>query len=137
MWCLMTPHNIWLGHFIMKHSFRWQLYITAHTFLFGIPFLLFPNQVLPLIGFEPTNEPWIQVVGLLFLVIGTTAVSVYQNQIKEMLLPSVIVRFAVCTILLYLALDTNSFFLYVLTIIIFIGVVGSATSYYTEAATKN
>jgi len=121
----------------MKHSFRWQLYITAHTFLFGIPFLLFPNLVLPLIGFGPTNEPWIRVVGLLFLVIGGTAVSVYQNQIKEMLLPSVFVRFAVCAILLYLALVTSSFFLYALTIIIFIGVVGSATSYYTEIASQN
>ena len=121
----------------MKHSFKWQLYITAHTFLFGIPFLLFPNQVLPLIGFEPTNEPWIKVVGMLFLVIGSSALSVYQNKIKEMLLPSVIVRFPVCAILLYLALVTSSLFLYALTIIIFIGVVGSASSYYTEIANQN
>jgi len=121
----------------MDKSFKWQLYITAHTFLFGIPFLLFPNQILPLIGFEPTNEPWIKVVGMLFLVIGSSALSVYQNKIKEMLLPSVIVRFPVCAILLYLALVTSSFFLYALTIIIFIGVVGSASSYYTEIANQN
>lgn len=121
----------------MDKSFKWQLYITAHTFLFGFPFLLFPNQVLPLIGFGPTNEPWIKVVGLLFLVIGSTALSVYRNKIKEMLLPSVFVRFAVCAILFYLALVTNSFFLYALTIIIFIGVAGSASSYYTEIASQN
>lgn len=120
----------------MKNSFRWQLYITAHTFLFGIPFLLFPNKVLPLLGFEPTDEPWIKVAGILFLVIGTTALSVVRHKIEEMLLPSVIVRIAVCAILFNIAFVTSSVFLYVLTVIIFVGVVGSTISYYTEFATK-
>jgi hypothetical protein len=118
----------------MKNSYRWQLYITAHTYLFGIPFLMFPNVVLPLMGFETTEEPWIKVAGLLFMVIGTTALSVYRLQIKQMLMPSVIVRLAVCVILTYFALLTSSVFFYLLTAIIFVGVAGSAISYYTEVA---
>ena len=116
----------------MKNSFKWQLYITAHTFLYGIPFLFFPNKVLPFLGFEMTSEPWIKISGMLFLVIGFTAITVYRHQIKAMLLPSIIVRGSICGILLSLDFAKNPVFFYILIVIIFIGLVGSSISYYTE-----
>lgn len=116
----------------MKASYWWQLYITAHTWLFGIPFLFFPNQVLPWIGYEPTNEPWIRLAGMLFLVIGSTAITVFRHNIREMLLPSISIRLLVIVILAYLGMLSNSFFLYILAGIILIGVVGSSVCYYTE-----
>jgi hypothetical protein len=116
----------------MKRSYLWQLYITGHTFLFGIPFLFFPNQVLPWLGFRTTDEPWIRIAGILFIVIGLTAFTVYRKQIKEMLLPSISVRVLVVFLLGVLAFRSNAIFLYILTGIVLIGVVGSATSFYTE-----
>jgi hypothetical protein len=116
----------------MKRSYLWQLYITGHTLLFGIPFLLFPNQVLPWLGFRTTDEPWIRIAGILFIVIGLTAFTVYRKQIKDMILPGISVRVLVVIMLGYLALKSNAVFLYILVGIVLIGVVGSATSFYTE-----
>jgi hypothetical protein len=113
----------------MKRSFLWQLYITAHTALFGIPFLFFPNQFLPWIGFQTTHEPWIRVAGILFLVIGVMTYSVYKNQIKAMLLPGINTRAAVVLVLLYLAYQIHSLFILIMAMIILIGVVGSIFSY--------
>ena len=116
----------------MKRSYLWQLYITGHTLLFGIPFLLFPNQVLPWLGFRTTDEPWIRIAGILFIVIGLTAFTVYRKQIKEMLLPSISVRVLVVLLLGNQALKSNAVFLYILAGIVLIGVVGSTISFYTE-----
>lgn len=117
---------------IVQRSYLWQLYITGHTFLFGIPFLFFPNQVLPWLGFRATEEPWIRIAGILFIVIGLMAFTVYRKEIKEMLLPSISTRVLVVVILGYLALKSSAVFLYILTGIVLIGVVGSATSFYTQ-----
>jgi len=121
---------------MMKNSFRWQLYITAHNVLFGVPFLFFPNTVLPIIGYEPTNEPWIRVAGILFLVIARMSYGVYEHHLKELLLPSIQLRLAISCFLLYFAFESSSIFFYSLTVIIFIGVVGSSLSYYTETTIK-
>ena len=116
----------------MKLSYLWQLYITGHTLLFGVPFLFFPNQVLPWLGFRTTDEPWIRIAGILFIVVGLTAFTVYRKQIKDMILPGISVRVLVVIMLGYLALKSNAVFLYILVGIVLIGVVGSATSFYTE-----
>jgi len=114
------------------NSYRWQLYITAHTWLFGVPFLFFPNQVLPWLGFSATQEPWIQVAGILFLVIGYTAYGVYKKQIQEMLLSSIKVRILVVITIMVLAYLSSSLFLYIMSSIIMLGVIGSAYCYYNE-----
>lgn len=114
------------------NSYSWQLYITAHTWLFGIPFLFFPNQVLPWLGFSTTQEPWIRVVGILFLVIGHTAYSVYKNRIQGMLISSIHVRIIVVTTIMILAYLSSSLFLYILAGIIMLGVIGSVYCYYNE-----
>ena len=116
----------------MNNSYYWQLYITGHTLLFGIPFLFFPNTVLPWLGYAPTSEPWIRLAGILFIVIGSTAYTVYRHRIKEMLLPSITVRIVVVALLVILGVKSGSLFLYILAGIIFTGVIGSAVCYYTE-----
>jgi len=120
------------GVTILNKSFLWQLYITVHTVLFGIPFLFFPNTILPWLGFQPTDEPWIRMVGVLFLVIGTTSYSVYKNKIKEMIIPSIRVRSVVVLIVFYLGIKSHSPFLEILALIILIGVIGSMISYKQE-----
>ena len=117
---------------IMQNSFLWQLYITGHTLLFGIPFLFFPNTVLPWFGYAPTTEPWIRLAGILFIVIGSTAYTVYRHRIREMLLPGINLRILVVALLVILGMRSDSVFLYILSGIVFIGVVGSAFCYYTE-----
>jgi hypothetical protein len=120
------------GYEIVQRSFLWQLYITFHTFLFGIPFLFFPNLVLPWVGFPPTDEPWIHVAGILFLVIGMSSYSVYKNRSREMILPGVKVRSAVVLVLLYLAYQVESLFILIMAAIILIGIMGSIVSYKQE-----
>jgi hypothetical protein len=114
---------------IMKRTFFWQLYITAHTALFGIPFLFFPNQVLPLLGFQTTHEPWIRVTGILFLVISAMTYSIYKNRIKQMILPGINTRAAVVLVLIYIAYQSQSLFILIMAVIILIGVIGSIFSY--------
>ena len=36
----------------------------------GLSFIFIPNIVLPLLGFQPTTEVWIRVVGLLAAILG-------------------------------------------------------------------
>lgn len=117
----------------MNKSFLWQLYITGHTLLFGIPFLFFPNTVLPWLGYESTSGPWVRLAGILFIVIGSTAYTVYRHRIREMLLPSINLRISIVVILLIPGVKSSSLFLYILAAIIFVGVVGSAVCYYTES----
>jgi len=113
----------------MNKSYFWQLYITGHTYLFGIPFLFFPNQVLPWLGFPPTNEPWIRIAGILFLLIGYSSYSAYKIRLRETIIPSIKARSAVVLVLLYLTYRVHSWFIFIMAIIVLIGVVGSIVSY--------
>ena len=113
-------------------SYTWQLYITLHTWLFGFPFLFFPNQILPFLGYETTQEPWIRVAGILFLVIGYIALGVYKNRIQVMLLSSIQARLLVVITIIILAFLSKSLFLFILAGIILLGVMGSAYCYYNE-----
>jgi hypothetical protein len=118
--------------FPMNKSFLWQLYITFHTVILGVPFLFFPNKILPVLGFESTDEPWIRVAGILFLAIGASSYSVYKEKIREMIIPSIRVRTVIVITLIIVAISSNQLFLYILAGIILVGVIGSAASYHTD-----
>ncbi len=42
---------------MMEKSFLWQLYVMTYTLFLGLPLLFFPNALLPMIGFNTTDEP--------------------------------------------------------------------------------
>lgn len=42
----------------------------AYVIISGLPLVFAPNLLLPLVGFAPTAEPWIQVMGLLVLALS-------------------------------------------------------------------
>ncbi len=49
-----------------------------YVILSGLPLVLFPNPLLKLLGFEPTQEVWIRILGLLLLVL-----SVYYQRLSK------------------------------------------------------
>jgi hypothetical protein len=67
----------------------------------GLGFLLVPNAILPLFGFETTSEPWIRVVGLLVLILAFYYIQAGRTELKPLFRwslycrPSVFVVFVV------------------------------------------
>lgn len=55
---------------MLEKSFLWQLYVTTYTLFLGLPLLLFPNALLPMIGFNTTDEPWVRVAGGMLLALS-------------------------------------------------------------------
>jgi len=81
------------------------------------------------LGFPPTDEPWIRIAGILFLLIGYSSYSAYKIRLREMIIPSVKARSAVVLVLLYLTYRVDSWFIFIMAVIVLIGVVGSIVSY--------
>ena len=112
----------------MVKSFVWMLYVTAYTLLLGLPLLLFPNAVLPLIGFNTTEEPWVRLVGGL-LALSYITLTIYRKQIRDMLIPSAGVRSGIIAVLVTLGYTGGHPFFYVVAAIMLIGVLGTFASY--------
>ena len=112
-----------------RTSFVWMLYVTAYTTLLGLPLLLFPNAVIPYLGFNPTDEPWVRLTGGLLLALGYITFTIYRKQIAAMLIPSVQVRSGIILVLLALGAFGYPPFLFVMAGIVLIGVVGTLVSY--------
>ena len=107
-------------------TYRWMLYVTAYTALLGIPLLLFPNAVLPPLGFSPTGEPWVRLVGALLLALSGITLTINRKRISEMIVPSVFIRSWLILVLLALGIAGYPRFFFVMAAIVLIGVVGTA-----------
>lgn len=115
----------------MTKTLRWQLYVSFYTFCLGVPLLLFPNAVIPSLGFAPTQEPWIRLVGTGLLGLCYISTVVYKKRIVSMLPHSIIVRSGFTLVFLALAVSGYPPFLYFAAIVGF-GVLGSAVAYLSE-----
>ena len=119
----------------MKKTLRWQLYVSFYTFCFGVPLLLFPNAIIPHFGFEPTQEPWIRLVGMFLLGLCYLSTTVYKKRIVAILLHSIIMRSGFTIVFLTLALGGFPPFFYLAAGIVGLGVAGSTLAYLSERRT--
>ena len=117
----------------MRGALRWQLYVAAYTFLFGAPLLICPNQVIPLLGFSVTEEPWVRLVGMFLLSLAYISIVIYKKKAADfVVIHSIVIRIGFIMVLLTLALSGHPPFLYAMAGIVAIGVVGSTVSYIIE-----
>lgn len=71
----------------------------------GIPYLLVPNVPLTILGFEPTNEPWIRVMAALVIIVGYYYVQAARNRIRTFYRWTLHCRvfFPLCTLVMVVA----------------------------------
>lgn len=117
---------------MMTKTLRWQLYVSFYTFCFGVPLLLVPNAIIPHFGFEPTQEPWIRLVGMFLLGLCYLSTTVYKKRIVAMLLHSIIMRSGFALVFYVLAVSGHPPFFYLTAAIVGLGVVGSTLAYLSE-----
>lgn len=116
----------------MTRTLRWQLYVSFYTLCFGLPLLLFPNAIIPLFGFEPTQEPWIRLVGMFLLGLCYLSTTVYRKRIVILLPHSITMRSGFTLVFLALALSGYPPFFYLTAAIVGLGVAGSTLAYLSE-----
>ncbi len=116
----------------MKRTLNWQLYVSGYTLLFGLPLLTVPNEVIPLLGFKVTGEPWVRLAGMFLLSLSYISFGIYREKAIPMLSYSITVRAFIFVVLLSLAIGGHPPFLYAIAAIVGIGVVGSTVSYVAE-----
>lgn len=75
----------------------------------GLPFLLAPNLMLPMLGLEPTNEIWIRILGLLVLAISLYYFFAIREDNVAFARTSVIGRLVFCAGLAALAVMYNQY----------------------------
>ncbi len=107
--------------------FRWMLYVSAYTALLGVPFLFFPNAVLPALGFNATPEPWVRLCGTLLLAFSAITFNIRRLRIEAMLIPSMFVRSGIALVLVVLGLSGYPFFFVMAGVVLF-GVLGTFLS---------
>src|SRR5262245_14624232 len=111
---------------------RWQLYVAAYTFLLGVPLLLFPNTVIPWLGFSPTEAAWVRIVGMFFLGLTLISISIFLSPTARSIRGSMVVRSWFIVVLFALALSGYPWGLYVIATLALVGVIGSAHAYWRE-----
>lgn len=115
----------------MINTLRWQLYVSFYTLCFGVPLLFFPNAVIPALGFAPTEEPWVRLVGIGMLGLCYISTVIYAKRIVSMLLHSIVLRSGFTSVFLALAVNGYPAFYFVAGVLTF-GVVGSTLTYWWE-----
>jgi hypothetical protein len=111
---------------------RWQLYVAAYAFLLGVPLLLFPNVVIPWLGFAPTEEPWVRIVGMFFLGLTLISISIFLSPTARSIKGSIAVRSWFIVVLYALALSGFPWGLHVIATLALVGVIGTAHAYWRE-----
>lgn len=116
----------------MKRALQWQLYVSSYTLLFGLPLLTVPSEVIPLLGFTVTGEPWVRLAGMFLLSLSYISFGIYREKAVALLLYSITVRAFIFIVLISLAIAGHPPFLYVMAAIVGTGVVGSTVSYVVD-----
>jgi hypothetical protein len=115
-------------------AFYWQLYIATYTALLGLPFLLFPKSVIPLIGFDPSmvdEGPFVRLTGMFLLSLTLITFRIWQKKIAEMVLGTVILRIFIIITLFLMGYYGGFPFLYFMIGVVGLGVVGTLWSLQT------
>jgi hypothetical protein len=116
-----------------RSVFFWQLYVSIYTLLGGIPLLFFPNTVLPVLGFQKTNEPWVCASGMFLIALSYLTFMIFYKKISEMVIHVIIIRIWIVIVLLTLGFIGYPPFLFILAGIVLIGVIGTSICYRKRA----
>ncbi|MBL6935800.1 MAG: hypothetical protein ISR48_10355 [Alphaproteobacteria bacterium] len=112
-------------------AFYWQLYISTYTALLGIPFLFFPKQILPLMGFDPMMDdqgPFVRLTGMFLLSLTLITFRIWQKRTEEMVLGTVAVRIFIIITLYAVYLSGGFPFLPAAMAVVGFGVLGTLWS---------
>jgi len=113
------------------HAFKWQLYISLYTASLGIPLLLFPKTVIPMMGFDPAMVdagPFVQLTGMFLLSLTLITFRVWQKKTEEMVLGTVIVRLFIILTLAILGITGGFPFLFIMIAVVSVGILGTLWS---------
>lgn len=113
------------------NAFLWQLYIASYTALLGLPLLLFPKSVIPLIGFDPAMvdaAPFVRLTGMFLLCLTLITFRIWQKKIEEMVLGTVMLRLFIIAVLLTVGIRQGFPFLIFMVGVVGIGVAGTLWS---------
>ena len=109
-------------------AYLWQLYIATYTAALGLPLLLIPKTVLPLMGFAPTmvdEGPFVRLTGMFLLCLTLVTFRIWQKRIAEMVLGTVMLRIFIIITLAVVGTTGGFPFLYVMIVVVAIGVAGT------------
>ena len=112
-------------------AIRWQLYIASYTALLGLPLLLIPKSVLPFINFDPAmvdEAPFVRLTGMCLLCLTLVTFRIWQKQIEEMVLGTVVLRLFIITVLLTVGILQGFPFLLIMAAVVGFGVIGTLWS---------
>lgn len=112
-------------------AFRWQLYIASYTALLGLPLLLIPKTILPFINFDPAmvdEGPFVRLTGMFLLCLTLITFRIWQKQIEEMVLGTVVIRLFIISVLLTVGILQGFPFLFIMTTVVGLGVIGTIWS---------
>ena len=121
----------------MQRTLKWQLYVSGYTLFFRLPLLTIPSEVIPILGFKVTGEPWVRLAGMFLLSLSYISFGISREQALKMLWYSIVVRMFISIVLLSLAIAGHPTFLYAMAAIVGIGVAGSTLSYISEKRFAN
>ena len=81
---------------MQKNHYTSMLGQFTYVLVSGISLVLFPNFLLKIFGFEPTQEIWIRVLGMLILALSFYYYAMYKNGGKEIIRATVQGRLFFC-----------------------------------------
>lgn len=114
-----------------EKTFYWQLYIATYTALLGLPLLLVPKSVIPMIGFDPSmadEGPFVRLTGMFLVCLTLVTFRIWQKKIEEMVLGTVLLRIFIIICLLIIGYSGNFPFLYFMIFVVGLGVIGTLWS---------
>ena len=109
-------------------AYLWQLYIATYTAALGLPLLLIPKTVIPLMGFAPAmvdEGPFVRLTGMFLLCLTLITFRIWQKKIAEMVLGTVMLRIFIIITLAVVGTTGGFPFLYVMIVVVAIGVAGT------------
>jgi len=112
-------------------AFMWQLYIATYTAVLGLPLLLIPKSVIPLMGFDPAmvdEGPFVRLTGMFLLCLTLVTFRIWQKKIAEMVLGTVVLRTFIIITLAVVGINGGFPFLFIMIGVVGIGVVGTLWS---------
>jgi len=112
-------------------AFMWQLYIAAYTAILGLPLLLIPKSVIPLMGFDPAmvdEGPFVRLTGMFLLCLTLVTFRIWQKKIAEMVLGTVVLRTFIIITLAVVGINGGFPFLFIMIGVVGIGVAGTLWS---------
>jgi len=110
----------------------WQAYVSAYTAVFGLPLLLVPGWAVPLLGFGPAAEPWPRLVGMLLLGFSMVSAMICREPQAYLVVVSTAVRAFFAGVLLTLAVLFGPRFLFLMSAVVLVGVIGSSLALRAE-----